>query len=190
MTDDQQLWRLSLDGDASAFGLLFERHAKAVFSYCFRRTGSWSTAEDLVSVVFLEAWRRREAMVPHGTSVLPWLYGIALGATRNHRRALRRYQAALRRVAPPGLADDHADVVAERVDAEQRIAAVHRNLAKLARRDRDVVEACVYLGLTHSEAATMLDIPVGTVKSRLARAHRQLRAGVLTDLDLEESHHG
>ncbi|MBQ0892866.1 RNA polymerase sigma factor [Micromonospora sp. U56] len=190
MTDDRELWTRSLDGDTTAFGTLFERHADAVFGYCLRRTGVWSAAEDLVSVVFLEAWRRRRAMVPYGATVLPWLYGIALGVSRNHHRSLRRHRAALDRVPPPEPAADHADAVVERVDAERRVAAVHRHLAGLARRDREVVEACVWLGQTQAQAAVTLGIPLGTVKSRLARAHRQLRTGVLADLEMEDQPDG
>ena len=60
---DEQLWREAVDGDGDAFGLLFERHARAVYNFCFRRTGSWSLAEDLTSEVFLVAWRRRARVV-------------------------------------------------------------------------------------------------------------------------------
>ena len=56
---DRQLWRLPGDGDSAAFGELFDRHASAVCSHLFRRTASWSEAEDLTSAVFLQAWRGR-----------------------------------------------------------------------------------------------------------------------------------
>jgi RNA polymerase sigma-70 factor, ECF subfamily len=57
----------------SGFGRLFERHGRAVYNYCFRRTADWSAAEDLTSVVFLEAWRRRKDLRLDGDSLLPWL---------------------------------------------------------------------------------------------------------------------
>ena len=56
---DGDLWRRAVDGEPDAFGVLFERHAQAVYNYLFRRTADWALAEDLTSVVFLEAWRRR-----------------------------------------------------------------------------------------------------------------------------------
>lgn len=56
---DVQLWQRAADGEAAAFGVLFERHARGVYNACFRRTGEWSAAEDVTAVVFLEAWRRR-----------------------------------------------------------------------------------------------------------------------------------
>jgi DNA-directed RNA polymerase specialized sigma24 family protein len=69
---DEQLWSRAVEGhDSEAFGHLFERHADAVYNHCFRLSGSWSTAEDLTSVVFLQAWRRRDDVRFSGASVLP-----------------------------------------------------------------------------------------------------------------------
>ncbi len=83
---DAALWLRSRDGDADAFGLLFERHATAIYNFCFRRIGDWAAAEDLLSIVFLEAWRRRDKELPPD-KVLPWLYGIATNVVRNRRVA-------------------------------------------------------------------------------------------------------
>lgn len=55
-----ELWERIRVGDADAFGVLFARHARAIYNYCFRRTADWALAEDLTSIVFLEAWRRRD----------------------------------------------------------------------------------------------------------------------------------
>jgi RNA polymerase sigma-70 factor (ECF subfamily) len=73
---DGELWARSRLGDRDAFGALFERHAKPICNYCFRRVGSWATAEDLLSVVFIEAWRRRNKELPPD-KVLPWLGSTA-----------------------------------------------------------------------------------------------------------------
>jgi DNA-directed RNA polymerase specialized sigma24 family protein len=56
---DRELWQRAGDGDSTAFGEIFERHAKAVYNHLFRRISDWSQAEDLTSAVFLHAWRRR-----------------------------------------------------------------------------------------------------------------------------------
>lgn len=56
---DADLWALATNGDVEAFGVLLERHAHAIYNFCFRRTADWSAAEDLTSTVFLEAWGRR-----------------------------------------------------------------------------------------------------------------------------------
>ncbi len=61
---DGKLWELAAGNDPAAVGVLFQRHANSVYTHCFRRTASWSAAEDLTSVVFLEAWRCSAAGAP------------------------------------------------------------------------------------------------------------------------------
>jgi DNA-directed RNA polymerase specialized sigma24 family protein len=85
-------------GDADAFGVLFERHASAVLRFCFRRTGNATLAEDLTSIVFLEAWRVRGKTVFFESRALPWLLGVALNVLRSQARAERGYREALARL--------------------------------------------------------------------------------------------
>ncbi|MET9227562.1 RNA polymerase sigma factor [Lentzea sp. NPDC003310] len=177
---DEELWGRVRTGDGDAFGLLFERHAQAVFAYCLRRTGTWAGAEDLVSVVFMETWRKRTS-VRVEESLLPWLYTVALGATRNHQRARTRYKAALGKVPPAHADDDHADDVARRVDAEARTRAVIAELENLPAGDREVLEMSAWSDLSQAQIAQVLGIPVGTVKSRLARAQRTVRGALVEE---------
>ena len=115
---DRELWLRASDGDTAAFGELFGRHANAVYNHLFRRVADWSEAEDLTSAVFLQAWRTRGRVVIDRESALPWLLGVANHVLRNHRRASRRYRAALRRIVPADeAAGDHADAVAAAVDS-------------------------------------------------------------------------
>jgi RNA polymerase sigma-70 factor (ECF subfamily) len=78
--------------------VLFDRHARAVYNHCFRRTADWSMAEDLTSVVFLEAWWRRDDVRIQPDTALPWFLGIANNLLRNAHRSLRRHRAALARL--------------------------------------------------------------------------------------------
>jgi RNA polymerase sigma factor (sigma-70 family) len=183
---DEELWSLVREGDGEAFGQLFERHAQAVFSYCLRRTGVWAVAEDLVSVVFMDTWRKRSAVTVE-KSLLPWLYAVALGATRNHQRARSRYKAALGKVPQPTADNDHAEDVARRVDSEARTRAVIAELAKLPVKDREVLEMAAWSDLSHAQIAQVLGIPIGTVKSRLARAQRTMRGAPLLKRHCEEA---
>lgn len=171
---DSQLWRDAVAGDAQAFGVLFERHARAVYVFCFRRTADWSLAEDLTSVVFLEAWRRRAQVRLVRESALPWLLGVATNVVLNARRSLRRHRAALERL-PREQEPDFADDVAERLDDERHMRSLLHALAALPRRERDVLALCRFAGLSYEEAAVALGIPVGTVRSRLSRARARLR---------------
>lgn len=172
---DAVLWSRARDGDELAFGVLFDRHSRTVYNYCFRRTADWSAAEDLTSVVFLETWRRRGQVRMESDSLLPWLYGVATNVLKNHRRSLKRHRDALTRMPLlPGVPDG-SEEVAGRLDAERRMRRVMDSIRTLSRRDQEVLVLCVWEGLGYAEAASALGIPVGTVRSRLARARERLR---------------
>jgi RNA polymerase sigma-70 factor (ECF subfamily) len=162
-----------VDGEPSAFGTLFERHARAVYNFCFRRTADWAVAEDLTSVVFLEAWRRRDDVRLSGDSALPWLYGVALNVLRNRWRSERRHRGALARL-PRERPDAFTDDADGRLDDERRMRTLLRSIQGLPGRERDVLALCGWAGLSYEEAALALDIPVGTVRSRLSRARARL----------------
>lgn len=182
MLSDSELWARSRAGDTAAFGLLFDRHHNAIYSYCFRRLGDWSVAEDALSVVFLEAWRRRDKVLPDG-KVLPWLYGIATNVIRSQRRTRKRYAAALSRLPDPKPSPDFAVGADERLDDVRRVQEVLRLVSKLSKRDQDVLALVAWQELCYEDAAAALEIPVGTVRSRLSRARFRLR-----ELDARAGH--
>jgi RNA polymerase sigma-70 factor (ECF subfamily) len=154
--------------------MLFERHGRTIYNYCFRRVGSWSVAEDLVSIVFLEAWRRVDKPLPSGKE-LPWLFGIATNVVRNRRRSERRYAAALRRVPQPSAEPSFADDSDERIDDEELMGSALGLLERVPRREREVFALCAWSALSYEDAAVALEIPVGTVRSRLSRARVRLQ---------------
>lgn len=171
---DADLWARSRAGDPEAFGLLFDRHAKLIYNYCFRRIGNRATAQDLLSMVFLEAWRRRDKELPPD-KVLPWLYGIATNVIRHQRRSGGRFAAALSRLPKADAEADFADDSAERVDYERQAAQALGLLRTLPQREQDVFVLCVGMELSYEDAALALSLPVGTVRSRLSRARGRLR---------------
>jgi RNA polymerase sigma factor (sigma-70 family) len=176
MMNDRDLWNLAGAGDTEAFGLLFDRHARAVHNFLFRRTASVSDAEDLTSSVFLLAWRKRTQVVLDRDSALPWLLKVADYTARTEWRSLRRYRLALARAgATRDEHPDHADEVAAQIDDERRMAEVRRAVRRLPRHERQVVELCIWSGLDQQAAAVALGIAVGTVKSRLSRARQRLQ---------------
>ena len=171
---DAALWERAAAGEADAFGVLFERHVRSVYNYCFRRTGDWSQAEELTAIVFLEAWRRRKEVRLEREQALPWLFGVATNVIRNSRRSRRRHRSALARLPRERVADFATDVD-ERLDDERQMRSVLRALNNLPRADQDVLALCVWEGLSYDDAALALDIPIGTVRSRLSRARARLR---------------
>ncbi|MEE6257351.1 RNA polymerase sigma factor [Plantactinospora sonchi] len=175
---DGELWRRAQDGEPECFGVLFDRHGEAVRAYCARRTGSLDAADDLLSVVFLEAWRRRSDIELVDGQALPWLYGIARRTLQNRWRTSLRHRRALARLPPVTIEPDHADAVAGRVDDERHLARLRAAFAGLRPAEQDVLTLCVWQRLDYSAAAVALGVPVGTVRSRLSRARARLQAAV------------
>jgi RNA polymerase sigma-70 factor, ECF subfamily len=171
---DSVLWSRSRAGDADAFGLLFERHARAIYNFCFRRVGDWAVAEDLLSIVFLEAWRRRDKELL-SDKVLPWLYGIATNVIRNRRRSERRFSAALRRVPNPDSEPSFDELADARIDDVRQMEQVLALVERLPKHEQDVFALCAWSELGYEDAALALDVPIGTVRSRLSRARGRLR---------------
>src|SRR5438046_1604113 len=172
---DVDLWRRAAGGERDAFGELFNRHVKAVSTFCFRRTANWALAEDMTSAVFLQAWRRRSEVRMSNDSVLPWLYGVATNLLRNIARSDHRRDAAVSRVAPAAVGPDFADDLAERLDDQRRMRETLATVELLSRPEQDVLALCVWQGLSYEQAAVALGVPVGTVRSRLSRARDHLR---------------
>jgi RNA polymerase sigma factor (sigma-70 family) len=174
MVPDSVLWSRSRAGDADAFGLLFERHARAIYNFCFRRIGDWTAAEDLLSIVFLEAWRRRDKDLPPD-KVLPWLYGIATNVIRNRRRSERRFAAALRRVPKPDSEARFDELADARLDDVPQMKRALALVERLPKSEQEVFALCAWSQLSYEDAALALGLPIGTVRSRLSRARARLR---------------
>ncbi|MEV8213137.1 RNA polymerase sigma factor [Leifsonia sp. NPDC077715] len=162
------------DGDADAFGDLFDLHHDRVFRQALRMTASLHDAEDVTAVVFLEAWRRRDTMREVNGSVIAWLLVMTNFVFRNYARASRRYREGLQQLPPPENAPDHADAVDDRIDRDSRRAAMRSTLAQLPKRDQDILTLCVLEELSTADAAAALGVAPGTVKSRLSRAKARL----------------
>lgn len=173
---DDALWEACSRGDGHAFSVIYERYANTIYNYLLRRLADWSEAEDLTAVVFLEAFRRRKEAVVDEGKLLPWLYGIATNVLRNRRRAQFRHRRLLAQLeARPHAAEPDAEL---RAEAAARMRDVLHRVARLSREQQDVVALCVWSDLSYAEAAVALGVPIGTIRSRLARART-----ALTELD-------
>lgn len=171
-------------GDPEAFRELFRAYAPLVHRHAARVTGDWAVAEDVVSLTFLEAWRLRGRLRDEGETPRPWLMGIAVNVLRNTGRAARRHQRALARVPRRDVLPDFADELVGRMADAATLAAAKAALDRLKRPEREVFALCVWADLGYGEAARALGVPVGTVRSRLSRARRRLRA--LTEEELRK----
>lgn len=163
--------------EPARFGALFDRHADAVFRYLARRIGP-DDAADLVADVFVAAFEARFRYAEEFPSARPWLYGIASNLLGKHLRRRAVELRMLDRLAARREPYDHGDTVADHIDARRRVGAMASLLDALPAGERDVLLLFAWEELTYAEIAAALDIPVGTVRSRLNRTRRRLRAAV------------
>ena len=177
---DAAVINASLD-DPGRFGTLFDRHATVVFRYLVRRVGV-DDAESLLGDVFRIAFEKRANYDGERANARPWLYGIATNLLAHHRRAeARRIGATARLLARRPAGADTSDLVVERLDAEALWPHVADAVAALPEGERDALLLYVWEELSYDEIACALDVPVGTVRSRLNRARetlRELRASI------------
>lgn len=172
--DEAEAWSSARGGDGPAFALLFDRHRDRVFGHALRLLGQRHDAEDVTAIVFLEAWRKREAVRVVDGSIIGWLLVTTTYAVRNHSRSARRYRSALTKLPVPGPQDDHAAHVENAIDGSARDRQVRDVFSKLSRKDQDVITLCILEELTTAQAAEALGVPEGTVKPRLSRARKRL----------------
>ena len=161
------------------FADIFDRHHGALYRYLRRQVGP-DLAADLAAETFVIAFARRGNFRTESTDARPWLYGIAHNLLRNHRRQQRRRLAAYARRGAEPVADATAEAEFTLADARADSAAVaarlEQILARMPDRDREVLQLFAWAGMSYAEVAQALRIPVGTVRSRLSRARRELRA--------------
>jgi RNA polymerase sigma factor (sigma-70 family) len=182
-SDEQELVDQLRGDDPAALAALFDRHGDRIYNHCFRRLGNWAEAEDATSSVFLEVWRHRRRVRLHDGSAAPWLYGVATNVCRNLTRSRRRQLRAVAALPRAQSEPDHADRVTERLGSEARMRAVLEVIESLPEHEREVLALVAWAGLSYEQAAAALDVPVGTVRSRLSRARARLTA-----LTQEETH--
>jgi RNA polymerase sigma factor (sigma-70 family) len=175
---------------AVEFGRLFDVYARSLHRYLARRVGA-DTAHDLVSETFLVALNQRHSYDPRRGAVRSWLYGIATNLLRRQcRQEVRALQATARSAGhAPGAEASHDTRVADRLDAAAMAAQLAGALASLSEGDRDVLLLTSWAGLDSTEVADALNIPVGTVRSRLHRVRKWLRANAPKVSHREEGGH-
>ena len=165
-------------GHHELFAVIYDRHAPALYRYAARRLGA-DAAEDVVSETMLAAFRRRRRYDTSRSDARPWLFGILTREISQRRRVERsRYRALSRLDRSAGVEQEAADEVAAAVTAQAVRAPLKAALARLAKRDREVLLLAAWADLSYQEIADALDIPIGTVGSRLNRARRRVRAAV------------
>ena len=170
----EALLRRAATGDESAFAELYDAVSARLFGLVRRVVRDPAQSEEVTQEVFLEIWRHSARFDPAKGAALSWMLTIA------HRKAVDRVrsaEAARNRDEGYGASthevthDSTAEAVVERLDAER----VHRALETLTEAQREALQLAYLGGYTHTEVATMLDLPVGTAKTRIRDGLIRLR---------------
>lgn len=168
MRTDEELIAAMADGDRRALEQLYRRHAPWLAGRLARATSSRDLAEEALQDCFVAAWRKPGSFRGEG-DVGAWLWAIA-------RRRLA--SLARKRIDVPSPVDDDAfgDAADQQALANLDAARVRAAVEGLPSEQRDVVERVVFRGQRLVDVARCLGVPIGTLKSRLHRARRQIRA--------------
>jgi RNA polymerase sigma-70 factor (ECF subfamily) len=157
-----------LNPQSDPFAAAYERHLADIVRYLRRRLGD-DAAEDAAAEVFARAFRRADVVEHPSGSPLPWLYGIAANVITERRRAeTRRLRALERLAAQPNTASSDPEGTTQ-LDPD-----LMRAVRDLKEVDRETLLLVAWGELTYEQTAQALDVPIGTIRSRLARARRQL----------------
>lgn len=170
MASDRMMRRFRA-GDPEAVRELYREYGRAVYAVARRALADRGLAEEAVQQTFLNAWRAADRFEA-GRDPGPWLYAIARRVAIDLYRRERRHRADSLR--PGDGADAEIAVLSPSFEFTWEVWEVRTALDRLPEDERAVVRATHFLGLSHSQAAEQLGVPVGTVKSRSHRAHRRL----------------
>jgi RNA polymerase sigma factor (sigma-70 family) len=157
--------------DPAAFAPVFDRHFDSIFRYLRRRVGR-SRAEELAAETFAQALAARHRFDQRYSDARPWLFGIAVNLLRHHYRREERELRAYARTGADPLAADEPSL--DGLDAQAAWPLVAEALAELPPIEREALLLYAWAELSYGEIALALEIPIGTVRSRLSRA----RAGL------------
>ncbi|MGI5199013.1 RNA polymerase sigma factor [Streptomyces sp. CA-288835] len=174
--DDAEVVAQSLE-HPELFARLYDQYAPDIHRYVTRRLGD-GPADDITADTFLTAFRIRARYDLTRPNARPWLYGIAGNLIGKQRRAEVRALKALARTGHDPVAASWVEDTDRRVAAQGPLAGA---LASLSAGDRHVLLLVAWAELTYVEVSEALDIPVGTVRSRLNRARRKVRSALGAD---------
>jgi RNA polymerase sigma-70 factor (ECF subfamily) len=166
-TDAELLVRVA-ERDREAFELLYHRYVRSVMGIALRRLRDRGRAEDAVQETFTSIWRSAASYRPERGPAAPWLYAVARNAIVDRLRARTEPASEV----PETAASEPGPL--ERAESSYVSWRVHRALEELPEKEREVVELAYWSGLSQSEVADYLHIPLGTVKTRTRSALARL----------------
>lgn len=170
------LLRIARDRDGAAFRQLFDAYGRRVQSYMMRQGADPATAEELAQETLLTVWRKAEHYKAEKGGALTWIFTIARNLRIDRLRKEFGWQELTNELADTLPSDETApDDEASNRQREKRVQAV---LKELSPEQREVITLAYVEGLSHSEIAEQLSLPLGTVKSRMRLAYQKVRTSL------------
>jgi RNA polymerase sigma-70 factor (ECF subfamily) len=176
---DRESVRQMAKGDPDALGALYDRHARLLYSLALRIVRDPAAAEDVLQEAFAQVWRQAGTFDVRRGTVAGWLVTVTRSRALDRlRRGRARGEAGTD--AAIEVADPATGIDLQLVSAEQA-ARVRTALAALGDEQRVPIELAYYEGLSQTEIATTLNVPLGTIKTRMRQALRRLRDALAGD---------
>lgn len=172
--DLDETMALVADGDRLAFARLYDELSPAVFGVIRRIVRSQAHAEEVTQEVFLEVWRKADAWKPQRGAPTTWVLMIARARATDRVRSEQASRNRQDRVAPRW-AERPADEVGERVTIQEEHDQIRATLSELTSKQREVIDLAYYGGKTYLEVAEILELPLGTVKTRMRDGLKRMR---------------
>ncbi len=177
--DDAQLIRQSLQGDSAAFGRLVRKYQDRLFNTVVHVVGCREEAEDVVQEAFVQAFVKLETFQGH-SAFYTWLYRIAFNTAISRKRRKKAEVSVEQSRELAGVEPvDVGDAPSDRLEREEKVEQVQRALGALTEEHRSILVLREMEGCCYDTIAEILDVPIGTVRSRLHRARLQLRDQLL-----------
>jgi RNA polymerase sigma-70 factor (ECF subfamily) len=176
--NEKELLQCLQSNDQRRFSRVYDRYSAAVFGLILKWVSDAGAAENLLQDVFVKAWRCRSLYDPQKGRLFTWLHNIARNVCIDHMRS-----KAYKKSKVSFLCDDLAELYeAKQAESFQPDIIGLRNIVKTLRNEeKEVVELMYFKGMTQKEIAAMMEIPLGTVKTRISRAIKNLKSFFLKD---------
>lgn len=172
-----ELLARAIDGDAEAYGDLYERYVEDIYRYIHRWVGETSQAEDLTETVFLKAWKALAGFTPGKVPFRAWLFRVARNLLIDHHRMRHRYNHL---PAEPWLSDPSPSPEQRLIETEQNQQLADA-LQQLSPEHREILSLRFLSGLSHADAAKVVGRSEGAVRMLQFRALKALQAAMVSD---------